>query len=98
MSLGEYDILITGDMSKDSEYRLLESHSIPPLEVLVAGHHGSKHSTSEILLERTRPAVVLISVGENRYGHPAAEVLSRIEQVGAAVFRTDENGDIFIVR
>ena len=97
-SHGEYDALITGDMNIETENRLVLHAQLPDLEMLAAGHHGSKHSTGEALLMRTTPEVVLISVGENDYGHPAAETLARIESVGAAVCRTDINGTITVRR
>ena len=96
-SAQKYDILVTGDMAEFAEYRLLSSHEIPDLELLVAGHHGSKHSTTQALLDLTQPETVLISVGkQNRYGHPASETLARIAESGAAVFRTDECGTITV--
>ena len=98
MSVQEYDILITGDMDLDSEERLLARHKMPKLEVLIAGHHGSKNATGAELLAKTSPDVVLISVGENSYGHPAQETMNRIHSSGAAVYRTDLNGDITILR
>lgn len=98
LSAQEYDILVTGDMSSAQERELLQTHTLPDLEVLVAGHHGSKGSTSEALLSATAPDIVLISVGKNSYGHPTPEVLARIAAIGAAVYRTDLNGDITILR
>ena len=96
-SVGEYDILITGDLSKMAEYRILARHEMPDIELLVAGHHGAKTSTSEALLELTQPETVLISVGEgNRYGHPAAQTLETIEAYGAEISRTDEQGTIVV--
>ncbi len=95
---GEFDVLITGDMDAATENHLLAQKTIPDLEVLVAGHHGARTSTGARLLADTSPEVVLISVGENRYGHPAEETLARIEETGAAVFRTDECGSITIRR
>ena len=73
-------------------------YELPDLEVFVAGHHGSKYSTSELLLEVLRPELVLISVGENSYGHPADETINRILASGAEVRRTDEEGSIIIRR
>ena len=64
----------------------------------MAGHHGAKTSTGEALLAQTAPDIVLISVGENRYGHPSPQVLARIKAAGAEVRRTDECGDITILR
>ena len=98
LAAGEkYDILMTGDLSEQAEYRLLSTHGLPHAAVLVAGHHGAAASTSEALLRAVRPEAVLISVGaDNRFGHPADETLRRIEKAGAAVFRTDLSGTITI--
>lgn len=91
---GNYDILITGDRGIDGE-RLLLRHDLPAVEVLVVGHHGSKHSTSEALLEAVQPAYAFISVSEsNSYGHPSQEVLDRLREFGCMIFRTDEDGTV----
>lgn len=89
------DILITGDMSTLGEALLVQQKELPELTALVAGHHGSKSSTGEGLLEATHPSYVFISVGEgNSYGHPSAQVLERLEEYGCMVYRTDEDGTI----
>ncbi len=98
LSFEEYDILITGDMTSDHERKLLEKYDYPDVEVLFAGHHGSKYSTCTELLEATRPETVVICVGENTYGHPTEEVIQRIAAIGAEVYRTDIHGDITITR
>lgn len=98
LSVCDCDILITGDMDANAERRLLASHTLPDLEVLVAGHHGSKYSTCEALLEATTPEVVLISVGSNSYGHPTQLVLDRAAAAGALIYRTDLDGDITVMR
>ena len=96
-SAGEYDMLITGDMTEKTEQLLLEREDIPQTELLVAGHHGAAGSTGYALLSRLRPQTVLISVGEdNFYGHPSPQTLARIEAAGAAVYRTDQCGTITI--
>ncbi|MBQ7344512.1 MAG: DNA internalization-related competence protein ComEC/Rec2 [Oscillospiraceae bacterium] len=95
----DHDILITGDMDALGEKLLVYQKQIPQVSVLVAGHHGSKSSTSEALLEATRPEYVFISVGEdNHYGHPNEVVLERLEAFGCTVYRTDENGTIIFRR
>lgn len=93
------DILITGDLNSLGEKLLLKQKQIPELTVLVAGHHGSKSSTCEELLDATTPEYALISVSEdNYYGHPHADVLRRLEEVGCTVYRTDLNGTIIFRR
>lgn len=94
-SVGECDMLATGDMDVYAEYDLLLTHTLPRVEIYVAGHHGAKSSSSEELLAAIRPKTVLISAGRgNRYGHPDPETLERFAAVGAAVYRTDELGTI----
>ena len=89
------DILITGDRSFDGEQALMEHTNLPDLEILIAGHHGSRTSTSWELLNETRPEIVIISVGEdNRYGHPTQETLERLDLFGCGVYRTDLEGTI----
>lgn len=98
MSFDECDILITGDMDLSAEGRLLQAYDLPQAEILIAGHHGSKYSTGLPLLAHTAPQAVLISVGDNRYGQPTQVTLDRIAASGAAVLRTDLDGDITITR
>lgn len=88
-------ILITGDRSILGERLLMRKVHLPKVDVLVAGHHGAADATSEMLLNETRPEIVMISVGkDNRYGHPAREVLQRLAEFGCRVYRTDVHGTI----
>lgn len=93
-ALPDFSVLVTGDLSSDSETELLRGQSVPQADLLVAGHHGSKYSTSSLLLRKIAPKAVVISVGENSYGHPAGETLSRIQAAGATILRTDQMGTI----
>jgi len=96
---GNCDILITGDRNGFGERLLLKEAVIPELDVLVAGHHGSKNSTCEELLAATKPTLVAISVGaDNSYGHPAQEVLERLARYGCSIYRTDLDGTIVFRR
>jgi competence protein ComEC len=66
------------------------------LEVLKLAHHGSRFSSSEELLDKTRPSIAIISSGaENTYGHPNAEVLDRVKRHNMRVYRTDRDGAIY---
>ena len=65
-------------------------------DVLKVGHHGSNASTSPAFLAAVQPRVAVISVGaENRFGHPAPELLERLR--GIEVLRTDERGRVELV-
>lgn len=93
------DILITGDRGELGEMMLLHQHSLPKLEVLVAGHHGSAGSTTQRLLTQTNPETVVISVSEsNPYGHPSEALLDRLKAVECEIFRTDLDGTIIYRR
>ncbi len=91
---GETDALITGDMDSVIEGRLVKYGDLPPTEILVAGHHGSKYATSQALLDAIAPEYAAISVGYNTYGHPAWETLARLESAGCAVYTTQLMGHI----
>jgi competence protein ComEC len=95
-SLDDFDCLITGDINSQTELKLLERLSLPDIELMVAGHHGSKNSNSEVLLDALKPEAVVISVGKNSYGHPSAEVLKRLESDAIAVYRTDLCGNVSV--
>jgi len=92
-------ILITGDRNEKTEKLLLQRHDIGKLDLLVVGHHGAKTSTSEALLAATTPEYAIISVGrDNPYGHPADEVLQRLEKYNCKILRTDLHGTILFRR
>jgi len=64
-------------------------------DVLKIGHHGSSSSTSEVFLNKVSPKYAIISVGaDNSYGHPATETTEKLDNVGAIVYRTDQDGTI----
>ncbi len=90
---GEFTALLPGDAPAAVEDALLAAGHIPPLDLLKAGHHGSRTSTSWRLLEFTQPELGVVSAGaRNRYGHPHAEIVDRLERAGADLARTDLQG------
>lgn len=95
-TVGDKDVLITGDMDAATERLLLETCELPDTEAMMAGHHGSKHSSSQALLEAAAPETVCISVGSNSYGHPSEEALARLARQGCAIYRTDLHGTIHL--
>ena len=96
VSLGEYDMLVTGDMDQKTEQALLERHPIREAELYIVGHHGSRYASSAVLLDAIGADTAVVSCGYNSYGHPEKETLERIASYGYTVYRTDENGRIEI--
>jgi len=95
-SAGNFDTLITGDADSAIEAMLVKYYDIPDVELLLVGHHGSNSSTSKAFLDAIRPEYAIVSVGYNSYGHPRAEVLERLNDAGATVYRTDLHGNVTI--
>jgi len=96
LTLGDLSFLFTGDISKEVEESLILSSFDLKSKILKVSHHGSKTSSSQKFLEKVLPEIAIISVGENRYGHPHREVLETLEKYGINVLRTDKKGDIKI--
>lgn len=87
--------LFTGDLEKEGEEQLIEAYPNLEVDVLKAGHHGSKGSSNPAFLDHIKAKVALISAGEkNRYQHPHEETLARFSGQNMAVFRTDQQGAI----
>ena len=90
---GDYELLITGDIPDKLEKHILDR--VPDCESYVLGHHGSKTSSSQALLNKALPELCIISVGEgNSYGHPSAATLARVQKLGSEIHRTDLEGSI----
>lgn len=88
-------ILLMGDAGLQAEKELLKSELLVDVDYIKVGHHGSKYASSLEFLEKIKPELAIISVGEkNRYGHPTNETLERLSKVGAEVKRTDQLGTI----
>lgn len=95
VTYGETRFLFTGDMETSAETDLLDSGTDVKADVLKVGHHGSDTSTGYRFLYEVAPAYAVISVGEgNSYGHPHQVPLSRLEDAGCTIYRTDELGSI----
>ena len=92
---GKTSVLLTGDLTKKGEARMLQSGDEIASDFLKVAHHGSKDSSTAQFLRAVSPAIAAISVGaKNRYGHPTKETLSRLTSAGADVLRTDTDGTI----
>lgn len=94
---GAFRALLTGDAELPVERALLE-RGLGEVAVVKVGHHGSESSTSEALLDVTRPMLALISCGiDNDYGHPARQTLDRLAARGIGILRTDTGGTVEVV-
>lgn len=92
---GENRFLFTGDAGEDAEEDILENGLDISADVYLAGHHGSRTSTSEDFFEAVSPSCAVISCEEgNSYGHPHAQTLNTFRMNHVKVYRTDEDGTI----
>ena len=95
---GENTFLFTGDAEEDEESDIVKSGLLSGVDVYKAGHHGSRSSSSEELLDAVTPKYAVISCGEgNKYGHPHAQTLNNFRTMGIQTFRTDEQGTIVAI-
>lgn len=95
---GDKKFLFTGDAEEEAEKDMVKHGIDIKCDVYQAGHHGSKTSSTEALLDAAAPLFAVISCGEdNEYGHPGAQTLNRFRTRGIKVFRTDEQGTIIAV-
>ena len=95
ITYGQTTFLFTGDAERPSENDMIDSDEELSATVLKVGHHGSNTSSSYLFLRQVMPSYAVISCGkDNSYGHPHQEVLDRLKDIGAAVYRTDEGGTI----
>jgi len=95
VSVGDYDMLITGDSPAKAERRLIENEEIPDTELLIVGHHGSRTSSDREFLSAIQAEDAIISVGKNNsFGHPTREALARLQACGYGIWRTDLNGTV----
>jgi competence protein ComEC len=105
LDYGEASFLFTGDAGIKTENILINldrnlpaGRQVLQADVLKAGHHGSRTSTSLTFAQVVSPEYAIISAGKNNsYGHPHKEVISNLEQVGAVIKSTAESSTITFV-
>jgi competence protein ComEC len=94
---GNRAFLLTGDIERRAETELAASDATLAADVVKAGHHGSRTSSTQEFVDRTGAKVVIISVGRRSpFGHPHPEVVERWQASGAKVMTTGEKGTISI--
>jgi len=94
VSYADSSVLLEGDAEKQVERRVAALHH-PSANLVKIGHHGSNNATTPELVASARPQFAIISVGSgNSFGLPRIEVLGRLSDAGARVFRTDLDGAV----
>lgn len=94
----EFSFLLTGDIEAEQEHVLISTFPSIGVTILKVSHHGSKTATPSEFIEAVEPHFAVISCGkDNTFGHPAPEVVQRIEDVNIEILRTDLNGRVEFV-
>ncbi|WP_324729132.1 MBL fold metallo-hydrolase [Lysinibacillus fusiformis] len=92
---GNVSFLLTGDAGIALEKEMMQNDVTAT--ILKAGHHGSNTSSSEEFIRTVKPEVTILSYGEdNKYGHPHAEVVDRLQAMGSNIYATAESGTIIV--
>jgi competence protein ComEC len=96
LALETNHFLFAGDISSTQEKKLFSFFASlkDQFKVLKVAHHGSNYSSSDLFLKTFKPQIAVIEVGDNSYGQPHQDVLTRLKNIGTQIFRTDVNGTI----
>ncbi len=97
LTYGTARVLLAGDAGPKEEEYLANGPHTGPLTLLKVNHHGSKTSSNPLFLSRFPPKIAVVQCGaDNPYGHPTPEALKHLQEVGAKIFRNDEDGDVIV--
>ncbi|MFJ7699167.1 MBL fold metallo-hydrolase [Lysinibacillus fusiformis] len=92
---GNVSFLLTGDAGTTLEKEMMQNDV--SATILKAGHHGSNTSSSEEFIRAVKPEVTILSYGkDNKYGHPHAEVVDRLQAIGSNIYATADLGTIMV--
>lgn len=95
VTYGNISFLLTGDAGVALEKDMLQQNV--KATILKAGHHGSNTSSSQSFIQAVQPEVTILSYGEdNKYGHPHAEVVERLQSIGSKIYATAEAGTVTV--
>ncbi|MCX6138680.1 MAG: DNA internalization-related competence protein ComEC/Rec2 [Ignavibacteriales bacterium] len=95
---GRTSLLFVGDVELPAEKSMVGKYgNLLRADVLKAGHHGSRTSSSEQFVSIVKPSTVIVSVGKfNKFKHPSKKVLERFRACGSVIRRTDNEGAIIL--
>lgn len=95
LSSGGISTLFTGDATPKLEQYLVSGGDVKS-DILKVSHHGSKTSSVSSFLSAVLPKIAVVEVGKNTYGHPTPDAMQRLANIGASLYRTDDNGTVHI--
>jgi len=94
---GRTSYLFTGYLEMEGEAQIIQFNEALKSDVLKVGHHGSKTSSFDYLLQRVLPKIAVVSVGyKNKFHHPNEDLMSRISQYVETIHRTDQSGALWL--
>ena len=98
MNYKSISALFTGDIEKIAEEKIiLNVKEELKSTIIKVAHHGSKTSSTEKFIEKVKPKIALIGVGENNtFGHPSNITIETLEKAGTKIYRTDQMGEIIL--
>jgi competence protein ComEC len=98
LEYGRRSFLLMGDAEEALEHDLAARYGAElRTDLLKVGHHGSRTSSTEALLARAQPELATVSTGlRNRFGHPHAQAMARLDRYGVRTLRTDRLGSLLI--
>ncbi|MGH3447862.1 MAG: ComEC/Rec2 family competence protein, partial [Nocardioidaceae bacterium] len=91
-------VLMSGDAEPPEQGDILATGADLHVDVLKVAHHGSANQDPGFVFASQAPLAVISVGADNDYGHPSAHTLGLLRQLGARVYRTDQDGDIAIVK
>ena len=97
LQFGKRTFLLTGDIEKEIEARLVAENENLKTDVLKVAHHGSRTSSTLDFLQRAQPQYAVISVAHpSPFDHPHKEAIANLQSVGAKILQTSNCGAITI--
>jgi beta-lactamase superfamily II metal-dependent hydrolase len=98
LTFGALSVLFTGDMESEVEAALLLTGRPVRSDFLNVAHHGSSTSSTQEFLSAVAPGAAFISCGvSNSYNHPHVNTITKLTGMGAAIYRTDEDGTVRLI-
>lgn len=93
----DFKVLLTSDVELGTDAPVSVLNQLEEVDLLKVPHQGNKNSLNQEVLDKMKPAVAIIPVGKNSFGHPAEEIIKLLEKNRIEVYRTDKQGNIQVI-